>query len=324
MLCNAWRTALVVAIVIGALSSVSHAQFYPGARFSGPPAGGAISAVGQAVVKRQPSAMRMYVQLVVKGKSMKDALAEMKKRREAAIAKLQDLGADKESVSCDGLSLSTPGSNQRRQMEMMVMSRMGKKPPKGLQVPKLVSLSTTLTAEWPIKEGSAEQLLIFSEALKEKVKAADIAGAKEKPKLTPEEEELAEEMAEMMPGSSGQEIPIGEPHFLYVARITEEDREKAMADAFAKAKANAQQLAKTADIPLGRLLGISGGGSTSTDYDQSGLYSGGMDYERQNYIRQLVAGQQNQEDSKNETLGADPESLGFQFAVYATFALEKK
>lgn len=250
MLCNAWRTALVVAIVIGALSSVSHAQFYPGARFSGPPAGGAISAVGQAVVKRQHSALRMYVQLVVKGKSMKDALAEMKKRSEAAIAKLQDLGADKESVSCDGLSLSTPGSNQRRQMEMMVMSRMGKKPPKGLQVPKSVSLSTTLTAEWPIKEGSAEQLLIFSEALKEKVKAAD--------------------------------------------------------------------------IPLGRLLGISGGGSTSTDYDQSGLYGGGMDYERQNYIRQLVAGQRNQEDSKNETLGANPQSLSFGFAVYATFALEKK
>ena len=49
-----------------------------------------------------------------------------------------------------------------------------------------------------------------------------------------------------------------------------------------------------------------------------------MDYERQNYIRQLVAGQRNQEDSKNETLGANPQSLSFGFAVYATFALEKK
>jgi hypothetical protein len=74
--------------------------------------------------------------------------------------------------------------------------------------------------------------------------------------LSPEEQELAEEMAEMMSDhgyGSGSEAKPGEPQFVFVARISEEDRRQAMTEAFAKAQASAARVAAAAGKELGEL-----------------------------------------------------------------------
>jgi len=176
----------------------------------------------------------------------------------------------------------------------------------------------------PLESQSAEELLLEAQALREKIKAADLAGTKQAEELSPEEQELAEEMAEMMMQHGEEPVPVGEPLFMYVARITEADRDRAMADAFAKAKAHAERLAGAAGVKLGPLVALSGAGggsSTMTDPDMYGMF-GGHDYRRQQYFRQLVqSGGAADDESNNEAVGIEPGGLKFTFMVNAMFAL---
>jgi len=286
-----------------------------------------VSAVGTATLERRPVALRVHVEVIAKGRTLKEALTNLADLREAARVQLDALGAVEESVSFGEPSLSNVEAAQRKQFEMMVRQRMtarGKQVPKGLQVPKSFAVSSRLTADVPLQGQSTEALLLEAQALREKIKAADLAGTKQAGELSPEEQELAEEMAQMMMQHGEEPVPVGEPLFMYVARITEAERDRAMADAFAKAKARAERLAGAAGVKLGPLvaLGGSGGGSSAmTNPDVYGMYGGG-DYRRQQYLRQLMrSGGAADDDSTNETFGAEPGGLKFNFMVTAMFAL---
>ncbi|MEX2559687.1 MAG: SIMPL domain-containing protein, partial [Pirellulales bacterium] len=76
----------------------------------------------------------------------------------------------------------------------------------------------------------------------------------------PEEAELAEEMeAAMM--SYGEEQPKpGQPSFVFVSKISDADHQKALAEAFEKARAEAGRLAKAASVELGSLSQLTSGG----------------------------------------------------------------
>jgi len=286
-----------------------------------------VSAVGTATLKRRPAALRVHVEVIAKGRSLKEALTKLKDLREAARVQLDALGAVKQSVSFGEPSLSNVESAQRKQFEMMVRQRMtsrGKQVPKGLQVPKSFAVSSRLAADWPLEGGSAEELLLEAETLKEKIKAADLAGTKQAKELSPEEQELAEEMAEMMAQHGEEPVPVGEPLFTFVARITEAERDQATADAFAKAKAQAERLAGAAGVKLGPLVALSGtggGSSAMMDPDMYGMF-GGYNYRRQQYLQQLIAsGGAEDDDSKNEAVGTEPGGLKFTFMVNAMFAM---
>jgi hypothetical protein len=287
-----------------------------------------VSAVGTATLERRPAALRVHIEVIAKGRSLEDALANLKDLREAARVQFDALGAVKESVSFGEPSLSNVESAQRKQFEMMVRQRMtarGKQLPKGLQVPKSFAVSSRLAAEWPLESQTTEELLLESEALKEKIKVADLAGTKQAKELSPEEQELAEEMAEMMAEHGEEPVPVGEPLFTYVARITEAERDQAMADAFRKAKAQAERLAGAAGVKLGPLVALSGSGGGSSamaDPDMYGMY-GGYDYHRQQYFQQLIAsgGATDDDESQNQAVGTEPGGLKFTFMVNAMFAI---
>jgi uncharacterized protein YggE len=287
----------------------------------------AITGMGMVTVPAEPSRVRMVVEVLGTGKSLEEALGNLKDRQEAAKLQLDALKADKASIKIGSPTMSTLPADQR--MQMMIRQRMmnrGRAAAKK-EKPKTYTLTATLTAEWPLTAASPEQLLLSVHQLQEKVKAADLAGAKSLEKATPEEEEEAEEMQEMTASDDNEKVELGVPHFVYVARISDEQRAKAMAEAFQKAKTQAMQSAQAAGIELGELKGVNGQGAGESSYDEDGgmHFSSQFGYAQQQYMRQLMQrgmstlGQPNE----NETLGSDPAQLKFTFHVTAVFGMKK-
>ena len=60
--------------------------------------GSTVAGVGQVKINPKPSAIRMHIELVAKGKTLEEALGNLKDRREAALVQLESLHANMDSV----------------------------------------------------------------------------------------------------------------------------------------------------------------------------------------------------------------------------------
>jgi uncharacterized protein YggE len=286
--------------------------------------GGVIAGTGTVTIERMPDGMRMNITLSAKGKDLKEALAAMKDRIEAAKTQVASLGADKASLKVESPKLTAEDSNmQRRQMEMMMMERMrggpgGARKPKKEEKPP-VNISSTLTASWPLKAKEPEELLIAATAIQEKIKAADLGGLKDV-KLSPEEEEAMEEMEASGYSQYSEEGPKpGEPSFHFYTAISDAEREKALAEAFVKAKERAARVAKAAGAELGKLASLNENEAGVDSDDYQGL--SGAD----RYAYQLMAQMQGQgrgDDSAVEGIGMQPDKVKFRVSVHASFELK--
>jgi hypothetical protein len=220
-----------------------------------PAPAGTVTGQGKAEVQRQPELLRVQVEILVKARDLPTALARLKERRDAAGIHLKSMAALPDSIAFAAPSLAPEKTEQQKQMEQMVMQRMrgsGKPVPKKKETPPVV-LSSTLTFDVPLKASDAAELLLAAHALQERVKEADLGGKKEFEKLTPEEEELAEEARAMSGGYQQQGPQRGEPSFLFVARLTDPDVDRALSEAYQQARRHAEQLARAAGARLGRL-----------------------------------------------------------------------
>jgi len=90
--------------------------------------GRTIAAVGSATVQRKPAHLRLCMQLTAKGKTLEDALAKMKERREAATAELESLKADKKSIVFGTPGMSNDQSSRKRQAAGLVSSALSRPP----------------------------------------------------------------------------------------------------------------------------------------------------------------------------------------------------
>jgi hypothetical protein len=282
-----------------------------------------VSATGTATLKRKPTVLRMYLELVAKGSSLDEALKKMTQRRESARTQLETLKADKESINFGDPGLSGAKSPRQRQIEAMVMARMqsrGKKPAKTPSAAP-VTVSVLLTAQWSLEAETTEQMLVMAQTLQDKIKAADLAGNKEAEKLSPEEEELAEEAAQMMGSSGEQQTPAGQPYFMFIAKISKEDREKLLSEAFAKAKSQAADLAKAADVELGPLTGLSGQCAGQRNFGDEEYNP----YNNSSSIRRMLAQQtaEGADETRYEAMSNDPASVSFRGYIQANFRLGK-
>jgi hypothetical protein len=207
-------------------------------------------------------------------------------------------------------------------MEIMVAQRMGhgKKAPKPVKPPVIVT--TMLTADWPLEAGAPEKLVLAAGTLRQQVKDADLGGAKESDKLSPEEQEMAEEMAEQM-NQMGQpddeSSQAGQPQVLFVAKLADKDRQAATSEAFTKAKAQAAELAKAAGMGLGRLSSLAGGSSGTMDWNQSEPFGNGV-YTQ--YMQRMMNSGRMPGAQHDEAVAPAPDALEFDFTVTATFTLE--
>lgn len=315
--------AATLSICLAGIGASTSAQILGEPSSGGPPS---VSGSGAATIERQAETLRMNVELLSKGKDLKDALAKLAERRKAAEEQLKKLGADAKSIKFGEPQISAAQNNP--QIQMMMQQRMmmrqqqrgGRRAAAKPAVAPPVTVTLPLVAGWAIKADSPEQLLLASHALEEKIKAADLAGRTAAEELSPEEAELAEEAEEdeSMTYMNGQEAPKpGEPRFVYVSQISAADRDKAYAEAFERAKASADRLAKAASAELGALQHLSGGGASDADSDGFDEWSG--------YQYQMIRRMQrttSTADGELEAIGPRPGVLKFQVHVMASFALK--
>jgi uncharacterized protein YggE len=320
------RTCLAAALAALVLPATARAQkFSP---FDSPPEQNVmrrtISAVGVATVRQRPTHIRFRVPLSARGKTMEEALAKLEKRKAAAVAQLKTLKTENTSIVFGGPSWSDDHYSRKRRIQAALIARMrsdGKKIPKDLLAPPGIAVVSLLTARWPVESDSPEKLLISYHGLREKLRVLDIAGANEKDdeKLTPEEKELEEE-ANQTQGQDDEQPKADQSDLVLLAVPAKKEREKALAEAFVKAKQQASELAKAAGVELGPLVAVSGGPiiRTAVESDTRG------DNEV-NVMRRMAEEQaaEHAEDGEVETSGNNPLSLKFNYYIAATFQLGK-
>jgi hypothetical protein len=269
--------------------------------------------------------MRLQVELLAKGSNLKEALALLKDRIEAARLQVGILGAIKKSVKFGDPKLSSAKTDQQKQMEQMLSQRLrqrGKRGGKPSKAASPVTVSAELTAEWKLTAKTVEELLLVSHELQEKIKAADLAGRKQAEKLSPEEQELLEEAASNFGGyGSSNEAKPGEPSFLFVSGISGDDREKSLAAAFQKAKLKAARLAKAAGSKLGELKSLFAQNTPVADMNDYSMYGGYNSPSYRAIQRAMTAAQLGTED-ESEAIGALPGTVTYRTTVTASFDLK--
>jgi len=310
----------IAALLIGLASLVTIPVPLPGQALQE----GQVTASGTTEIKHAAELLRVQVELTGKGKDMKEALAKLKERKELAVAQLVNLGTAKADVTFTEPAVANERNDRQRQIEMMMMQRRGgaKKPDPKNKQPDPIVVTATLKADVPLKAGSPEDLLQLGHTLQEKIKAADLGGTKEPEKLSPKEEELAEEMQEMnrMMAESG-EPRRGEPFFVYVYKITAAEHDKALKEAFARASTQATRLAGAAGVELGGLHSL-----------QGNLLPGSAEYMNEYYARSGRPmmmmrdgdGEQSDKDDKSEAVGMNPTKVSLKVSVNASFSIKPK
>ena len=285
---------------------------------------GTVTGSGVVEIKRRPDRMRLQVELLAKGSNLKAALALLKDRIEAARVQVAALGVIKESVKFGDPKLSSTKTDQQKQMEQMLMQRLrqrGKRKGKQPKASSPVTVSAELTAEWKLTAKTVEELLLVSHELQEKIKAADLAGRKQAEKLSPEEQELLEEAESSFGYGSSDEPKPGEPSFLFVSGISDDDREKSLAAAFQKAKLRAARLAKATGSQLGELKSLSAQYTPGADLDDYSMFGGYNSPAYQALQRAMTAAQLGTEDEL-EAIGVLPGTLTYTITVTASFDLK--
>jgi uncharacterized protein YggE len=275
-----------------------------------------VSGDGIARLQLAPTAIRMRLAVMVKAPTMREAVQRMGERRDIANEQLATLGASKASVHWSPVGVGpAPSSQQQRQMQMVLRQRMAQGGRKPKEPPRSVTLHSTLTAEWPLKPADAEEQLIAVDELQEKIRRADLAGSKEMKKLTPEEQEEAEELA-MQAVNYGMDEAAkpGEPAFVFFASISADQRASLLAEAFAKARSRADELATASGGKLGNVLNVSMQ-TPSTSWQS---------YSRAVYRYNEPGSEEptGSADHEKEAVGTDPSGIDYQIHIVASFALK--
>ena len=294
---------------------------------------GVVSGNGVVTISRQPETMRVQVAIQGKGATLKDALAAVKTRTEAAKKQVVTLGAGKDSIKVESPKITTQPSDQQqammqRQMQRAMMQQMGKAKKaakkEAVKPAEPVLVAAMFTAEWKLDAKTPEDLLIAVHGLQEKVKAADLAGMKEAEKLSPEQEEMLEEMeAAQSLNYNGNEGPKpGEPIFVFVSRIPETERDKAIAEAFQKAKTQASKLAKAAGTELGALKSLSSTSTSGNANDYNNYQYNSRAWRAMQMATRGQAGDEETDENSAEALGAEPGPVKFHVTVMAAFDLK--
>ncbi|MCA9006517.1 MAG: SIMPL domain-containing protein [Planctomycetaceae bacterium] len=282
---------------------------------------GTVSGNGTVVIEKTPAVMRMQVDLLSKASSLEEALAGLKERVEAARAQLAAFGVDKASIKLGEPKLSAGKNDRQQQMEAVLAERMRSLNRGGAQknaAPSTpVTVSVELTAEWKLKVKTIEELLLATQPLQKKIKDADVGGIKAASQLSPEEQEIMEEMGEIsMYGDEGESKP-GEPVFFYAALISQQEEDKALGEAYQKARSQAARLAKAAGYELGKLSSISSDAGSSTQESEYGYSSAYY-----TIARRLQAAE-NSKDSQAEAVSVLPGQVKYEVNVMAGFELNE-
>jgi hypothetical protein len=286
---------------------------------------GTVTGHGSVELKRQPQFLRVQVDVLARGKDITEALAKLRQRRQAAQKHLEQLGVAANAVEFGKPAIVTERNNQQRQMFMMRQMQLqmqGKKAAKPKEPPPVI-VSCSLKADVRLTAPDTEELLITAHTLEERIKLADIGGTKELKAASPQDEEMEQEEAMAMMNYGDPDAPKrGEPIFVYVSKVSEDEQQKARAEAFQKARREATQLAKAAGVDLGPLAHLDD--NSANAYNEDGFnFDGNYAYRVQQilgYTRSSLGGA----DSRTgEAVGLQPGKVSYRIALSASFELRQ-
>ncbi len=258
--------------------------------------GATVSSNGGAVVKLTPTSLRVNVEVSCDGKTLADALEKLKDRREATVKKIKAAGANADSIVVgDGKPIpayrysapanpystypSTGPNSYGPVLAPPVAPPAPLAPPPSSWQPyappsdgdaQKVFVSAMILADWPLEADGHEAMLLKAEKLKKRILEADLIGAKAAA------EKAAGENSDAPTATSN--VPYSAVQFLYGFKVSRKQREAAMADAFAKAKSHATELATAAGMQRGPLLDLSSFSNStpfmySMSLDQNEIFS---------------------------------------------------
>jgi hypothetical protein len=181
--------------------------------------------------------------------------------------------------------------------------------------PSLLVASATLKAEWSLQGADADAVVAAAETIRKKVLAADLSGSKAaRDRLSPEEQELAEETESRIPRPVDPSMPPSSPFdvkpvpmFVYVAVLPDKQRKAMLADACAAAKRNAAELADAAGMRLGPIASLQGGFSNS--------FLVGRNFGQDSTSSLMTS------CNDRETVAAAPDGIEFVCEVHANYRL---
>ncbi|HOA75094.1 MAG TPA: SIMPL domain-containing protein [Phycisphaerae bacterium] len=303
-----------MSIVPKLLTVILLSQFRP-PYFDG---GGALMSSKSATLEKPPEAMRLRVEIPAHGPDVRQALAKLAQKREAAVKKLRDLGFPEDAIRVEGPNLGVdPLEIAKRQMGMM-MDEEEEDVEEAEKPPAKVHLSLFIQADFPLRPDDKEALLAAAHELQNKLHKADLAGLRdEKPTEEEEEEmmELKQRMLQQFSSGDDQAIP-GVPLFAFVSKITEEDRATLVKSALAKAKADIESLARAAGVQLGAMSGLS---AHFEKYAEDWRYQ--FDYSG-TYQRQLKLRAMSPDENEDEALTADPGPIRVRMTVNLAYQIK--
>jgi uncharacterized protein YggE len=278
-----------------------------------------LSAQGTASLEKMPEIMRLKIDIQASAPELQPALAKLKAKREAAVKKLKEIGASDEAIVFEGPTL-VPDQTEavKRQMAMMRGQMNEEEEEEEGAKPAKVSVMVNLKLDLPLQTADTEALLVTVHELQEKIRKADVAGLKEE-KLSDEEQEEQAEMQEQLSRFGGDDQPKpGQPIFVFVWKMSDEERSKLLADAFANAKAEAQKLAAAAGAQLGPLASLSSHTmAQEEDYRYSYSFNP-MLYQ----VMQRARAMGSTEQAETEAIGVLPQKIAKRVVVMASYALQ--
>ncbi|EAQ78529.1 SIMPL domain-containing protein [Blastopirellula marina] len=275
---------------------------------------GVIKSDGTHILKRNPAELKLSIELLGRGKTLKEALSKLKEKQTAAQDIVQALGAEMDSLTFDDPTTTSRSSEMMEKMREVIRSRVrnsGGPTPEGLKVQETITVSSKLQIHWKLQAEDVIAKLEEVTALRKKIEESDIAGV-EGEEISLADQELMEEAEAFGYNSfsSGEEIKPGTPQISYRASITSQERRDALKAAFATARSNAAELAAAAGMKVT--------GLRSMEANSSGLSPN-----LQNYYR-YGGGYREESDADVETdplQAASPKfaEIPFVFVISAQF-----
>lgn len=311
MMSSSWKWLVAGAMVVGYLSLPGLAEAQESAQESA-----TVSATGRQLLQRSPSQMAIRIELSGRGPSLKEALAQLEERKEAAGIILKSLGADMETVTYGDPTTSSASGVSQGKLQAMIrqrISRSGEPAPEGLKLPESTTVAVPLSVRWNLEGDDSIELLQQTSKLRKAIEEADIAGMNDDSASLPEQELLEEAEGFGYRSYSGEEpAKPGTPVFSFVATITPEERREALQAAFQAARDNAEELAAASGRKLADLIMLESNAIGGSPYGEE-MYGYPGAYRRQVSVPQIPDRLTSQSDEFGK--------LPFMFMIQARFKL---
>lgn len=269
-----------------------------------------ISSTGSVTIRRPPSLLLMKMTLRASEATLALALTKLNKLSAASTDWLNRLKASPVEFgepSFTNEADADPVAQVQARARRMMQQNAPKQPSKSGKC----EVCRVVTALWDIESMSAEEILVFVDRLQFELSSeAESNESAENPSWVSQEEQFANFISSMQ----APPLPDDRPQFLYISRLTVEEREKALAKALGFAYAKAETLARAAGWKLGPLSMLS---------EQSGDYSLGRTDRMMNRQRcgAMLAGS-SYDLKENDMVSDNPRSMEFVVVVHTHHTLE--